>query len=118
MQNGLRLQKLANSAAIRQCFTEDIAVGEISHGYLNRDSGWADAGKATLLLTQKVIALGGKVISGKRCVKLVRKDGKTEGVECHDGTIVESSLVILATGPWSPSVFPELEYKDRSHATG
>lgn len=119
VRQGLRLKKLEDPSIIRQCFPPDAVVSlENSWGYLNYDGGWADAGQATSLLTKKVVSLGGKLILGKRATRLVRKDGITQGIECHDGTVIESALIIVAAGPWTPSIFPELKRKSISLATG
>ncbi|KIK69060.1 hypothetical protein GYMLUDRAFT_152711 [Collybiopsis luxurians FD-317 M1] len=118
LQQGLRLQRVEDAT---QCFPKGVNVsltGDSSQGYLNYDGGWADAGKATYLLTKKVIALGGKVILGKQVTELLRKGGITEGVKCHDGTVIYCSLVIVAAGPWTPSILPELEHSNKSLATG
>lgn len=126
IQQGLRLKKLEDSSSIRQeCFPPNVNVFSSSEsnevqGYLNYDGGWAEAGKAMTLLTRKVISLGAKLVLGKQATRLVRKDGVTHGVECHDGTVFESTLLILAAGPWTPSIFPELGHgnKDISVANG
>ncbi|KAJ3996585.1 FAD dependent oxidoreductase [Lentinula boryana] len=117
VQQGLRIEQLEQSSTIRASFPP-ISLSNDTRGYLNHDGGWVDAGKATLLLTKKVISLGGKLILGKRATRLIRKEGTTQAVGCDDGTIVEASLVVVAAGPWTPSIFPELDYNDNSLATG
>ncbi|KAJ4483807.1 FAD dependent oxidoreductase [Lentinula aciculospora] len=124
IQQGSRLKVYGHSPSessiIHESFSPNaiVSLSSDTAGYINYDGGWVDAGKATFLLTQKVKSLGAKLILGKRASRLMRKEGHTEAVECHDGTVIQASLLIIAAGPWSPSIFPELNYQHNSLATG
>ncbi|KAF5383448.1 hypothetical protein D9757_006120 [Collybiopsis confluens] len=109
---------MGSSKYANEAYMNDSRKAYALKRYINYDGGWADAGKATYLLTKKVISLGGKLILGKQATELVKKDGVTEGVKCHDGAVIACSLVILATGPWTPSILPELGHQEKSIATG
>lgn len=117
---GARIQDLANSTAIRAVFpsTCRIATFEEQAGYLNRDGGWANAGFGLSQLLKEVSSMGGKLLPGKGVTKLVRDAGRTTGVQCTDGTLFDADLVVLATGSWTPSTFPDLNLGPICLATG
>jgi sarcosine oxidase/L-pipecolate oxidase len=97
-------------------------------GYLNRDGGWVDAGKSLTLLLRKIEDLGGKIFPAKQVSHLIRhKESKDKashgarkiiGIQCSDGTLVHAELVIVATGSWTQSTFPELGLGKICIATG
>jgi len=89
-----------------------------SSGYLNFDGGWANAAQGIRLMTANVIAQGGDVIPGKSVVKLLRQNDRTSGVQFADGTTFDASLVVLATGSWTASSFPEIDFSGKCVATG
>ncbi|KAJ3762470.1 FAD dependent oxidoreductase [Lentinula raphanica] len=117
-QQGLRIKEFSQTSDIHENFPLLSLSNSETTAYLNYDGGWVDAGRATFLLTKKVVSLGAKLILGKRATRLIREDGNTEAVELDDGTIVEASLVVIAAGPWTPSILPELGYEYTSVATG
>jgi sarcosine oxidase/L-pipecolate oxidase len=89
--------------------------------YLNLDAGWVYAEGGTRRALENVRALGGTVTAGKEVKALVRENGdtgRTTGVRCTDGTVYSAALVILATGSWTPSVFPGLISRSQCLATG
>lgn len=108
---GATLTQVADTEAIRSAFPSKVptATFENISGYLNKEGGWADAGQGVAILIDKVISLGGKILPGKPVRRITRNnDGKTNGVECQDGTFYEAVTVIIATGSWTPSTFPDL----------
>lgn len=128
---GSRCKELRDGKSICACFPADVATASFEKcaGYLNLDGGWVDAGKALTILLKEVAALNGKVLPGKRVSRLLRHeqapaDGKDQGgsriigIECSDGTVLKAELVIIATGSWTPSTFPELGLERISLATG
>ncbi|EFI28135.1 hypothetical protein CC1G_14162 [Coprinopsis cinerea okayama7 len=86
-------------------------------GYFNRDGGWVNAGKGLAMIIEKVKKLGGNVVPGKEARNIIVDPGKCKKVVCADGTEYEADIVIIATGSWTPSTFPEL-FKDSCLATG
>lgn len=95
------------------------AVAAGAKGYLNLDGGWAAAAHGVSSAIRKVIAMGGTVVPGKVVRQLIRTpEGRTAGVECADGTRFDADLVILASGAWTASAFPELRLGDMLVATG
>ena len=130
MALGARITSLTTPTAIRDAFHLPTSIRtspfENVTGYLNHDGGWAVAADATSLMLQKVKAFeaqgAAKVFSGKKVVELVKREveGKvvTRGVKCADGSEYEADLVVLATGAWSASAFPELKLQEKFTATG
>ncbi|KAJ6495764.1 FAD dependent oxidoreductase [Mycena vitilis] len=118
---GQRVVALDNQT-LRQAFPSEINVGSFWNrtGYLNRDSGWANAAQGVSLLMEKVTALGGKIVGGKNVVELIQQTQslKTTGVRCSDGQVIEAELVVLATGSWTGSAFPDLPKQNIFQATG
>ena len=70
---------------------------------MNYDGGWANAAQGIRLMTANVIAQCGKVLPGKSVV----------GVHFTNGTMFDASLVILATGSWTASSFPDFNLVDK-----
>ncbi|GLB37751.1 putative FAD dependent oxidoreductase [Lyophyllum shimeji] len=107
---GANLKPLSGGDAIRAAFPPHVPTASFDEqsGYLNSDSGWANAGQGLALMISKVIALGAKVLTGKNVSDVVRDNGRTTGVRCQDGTVYDASLLVIATGSWTPSAFPEL----------
>ena len=66
----------------------------------------------------QVIALGANIHTNKCATELIRKDEKTIGVRCTDDSEYYADLVILSTGSWTPSSFPELNLQEQCLATG
>lgn len=120
LEMGLRIMPLDDRTAIQQVFPPEAHVGNFSHhtGYLNRDGGWANAGHGISLLITKITALNGKIIGGKNATELIRQGQKTIGLRCTDGTVFETDLVVLATGSWTGSSFPDLSMGNIFRATG
>lgn len=120
MEMGLRVVPLDGPTGIREVFPSEAHVGNFAHhiGYLNRDSGWANAGQGVSILMTKITALNGKIIKGKNAAELMQQGQKTTGVRCSDGTEFEADLVVLATGSWTGSAFPDVPIGKVFQATG
>ncbi|KAF7377841.1 DAO domain-containing protein [Mycena sanguinolenta] len=118
---GLRVVPLDSQATFHQVFMLQAHLGTFENrtGYLNRDSGWANAGQGVKCIMDQVAALNGKIILGKDVVELIQHGQKTTGVRCVDGTVFDAlELVVLATGSWTGSAFPDLPIGNIFQATG
>ncbi|KAF7346380.1 DAO domain-containing protein [Mycena sanguinolenta] len=118
---GLRVVPLDSQATFHQVFMPQAHLGTFENrtGYLNRDSGWANAGQGVKCIMDQVAALNGKIIPGKNVVELIQHGQKTTGVRCVDGTVFDAlELVVLATGSWTGSAFPDLPIGNIFQATG
>ncbi|KAI0079301.1 FAD dependent oxidoreductase [Panus rudis PR-1116 ss-1] len=118
--NGARIEPLNTEEAIRAVFPPNVKTGsfEGKSGYINRDGGWANASQGIKLMMDKVLALGGRIVPGKAVVDLMKRDGKTAGVRCADGSEIEADLVVIASGSWTASNFPGLDLGSKCLATG
>ncbi|KAJ7072639.1 FAD dependent oxidoreductase [Mycena amicta] len=119
---GLRVEPLDTLAALRGIFPSTVQVGDFGNrtGYLNRDGGWANAGQGISILIDTITQLKGKIIPGKSAVELICPGSnlKATGVRCGDGTVFEADLVVLATGSWTGSAFPQYSIGGLYRATG
>ncbi len=124
---GCVLVPLPDPKSIRSAFPSEVRIGSFEKdnltsqrrtGYLNRDGGWADAGQGVRILLSQVQKLGALICPGQSVAKINQSGGKTNGVTCTDGTIYEAELVIIATGSWTPSAFPDLNLHGKCLATG
>ena len=118
---GANVQLLESTEAVRAVFPEgtQTASFEGKFAYLNKDGGWAFAGKGLKLMLERIVQLGATVLPGKQVTGLVKDgSGHTSGVDCSDGSKYEADLVIVATGSWTPSAFPDLPLNESCLATG
>lgn len=122
---GVRVVNLEHEASWKSVFDSRVKLGAaFTRGYfayLNQDAGWVYAEGGTRRALENVRALGGTVTAGKEVKALVRENGdtgRTTGVRCTDGSVYSAALVVLATGSWTPSTFPELIPQSQYIATG
>ncbi|KAF8229018.1 FAD dependent oxidoreductase [Tricholoma matsutake] len=117
---GAALQKLPDGRAIRGIFPPEVRAAGFNKnaGYINFDGGWANATQGLAMMTSKVMSLKGKVVASKNVIKIIRHNGRMTGVECSDHTFYDASLLVVATGSWTHSAFPELKVGSRCLATG
>jgi sarcosine oxidase/L-pipecolate oxidase len=121
-----RVEFLGTGEAIRACFPPQIPMPSFdkSIGYLNQDGGWVNAAQGLSLLLKRVIALNGEVLPGKNVIKLCPREKISEygcptiEIQCSDSTVLSADLVIVATGSWTASAFPELAIGNICLATG
>lgn len=103
-------------------FPPGVQLGEAFsdvQAFLNHDGGWADSERGVAQAIEKARARGAKVIGGKQVEKLLKTaEGVTNGVRCSDEGVCEADLVLIATGSWTASSFPELRLGDKCRATG
>ncbi|KAG5715025.1 L-pipecolate oxidase [Termitomyces sp. T112] len=114
---GATLTQVADTV-IRSAFPSKVptAAFDSRSGYLNKEGGWADAGQGITIMIDTVVSLGCKVLPGKSVRRITRNTGgKTNGVECEDGTFYEAATVIIASGSWTPSTFPDVTF---GHTSG
>ncbi|RDB25467.1 L-pipecolate oxidase [Hypsizygus marmoreus] len=110
LAEGVQLKPLSNAEAIRGVFSSHVPIAgfDKNSGYLNVDGGWANAGQGLSMMISKVTSLGGKILPGKKVINIARDNGSVRHVQCDDGTVYDASLVVIATGSWTPSNFPGL----------
>ena len=109
--------------SLQELFPGEIPLGRrmaSACGFFNFDGGWAYAEGGVARATELVRAKGGKVLARKEVVRLLKSDNgkRTKGVRCKDGSVYEADMVVIATGSWTASAFPELRLGDKCLATG
>jgi len=122
---GVRVTNLEDEKKREGVFPIGVELGTAftrdCFAYLNHDGGWVHAEGGTQRALENVRTLGGTVISGKTVKGLVRENGetgRTTGVRCADDSVYSAKLVVLATGSWTPSAFPESIPQSQCLATG
>lgn len=97
----------------------DSQAGTGDLGYLNRRSGWADAGASMDWLYREILNVSAgrlRVISEAARRLIVTDDGeRISGCETESGELVLGDFTILATGAWTPSL---IDLRGIATATG
>jgi len=119
---GVRVLNLEDKEKRKGIFAGGIELGSAftrdCFAYLNQDGGWVYAEGGTRRALENVRVLGGTVVGGKAVNELVKENGRTVGVRCADSSVYSAELVVLATGSWTPSTFPESLPQSQCLATG
>jgi sarcosine oxidase/L-pipecolate oxidase len=94
-----RIQELPNSDAIRDALGTGGSSG--SWGYINRNSGWANAAASMAWFldrvkqTRRVNFVAGTVVS------LEHNETTVTGAKLNDGRVLSADLVVVAAGAWT-----------------
>lgn len=109
--------------SLHELFPGEIPLGRrmsSACGFLNFDGGWAFAEGGVARAIELVRIRGGKVLARKEVIQLLKSDNgkRTRGVRCKDGSEFEADIVVIATGSWTASAFPELRLGEKCLATG
>ncbi|KAL4079283.1 FAD dependent oxidoreductase [Scleroderma citrinum] len=135
ISEGSRVLALPDAESIRSVFPKSLqttiptqdycdSLGSFTSytGYISHDCGWTEATRAVKILIDTIVSRGVKIEGGKEVVMLLRSgpdgSGYTHGVKCRDGSMYFADRVIVATGSWTASNFPELELDKMCLATG
>ncbi|KAL7421967.1 hypothetical protein Q5752_003739 [Cryptotrichosporon argae] len=112
---GIDVSLLPTPAAIRARLPAGPRAGPLDgqQGYHNPVGGWAEAGRAVEVGLARVRALGGRVLSGKEVVRLLKDGKRVTGVATRDGNEFRADLVLVAAGAWTPALFasPEIQLR-------
>jgi sarcosine oxidase/L-pipecolate oxidase len=84
-------------------------------GYLNKLSGWADAGRAMTWMYEKVKATGRVNFIDGLVKELVTEGKRVVGARLSDDTVLNADLVFVAAGAWTGSL---IDLRGRVEATG
>ena len=113
---------LDSPEAIREAVKTGGSSG--SAGYINYESGWADASAAMGVFRQRVSDLAkasgrdlwkrGKAVELLYSEPVSSKPPRVEGVRLSSGEILSASLTILAAGAWTGSL---IDLRGRAEAT-
>ncbi|KAM0331641.1 hypothetical protein ACHAQA_003320 [Verticillium albo-atrum] len=98
-----RITELPSREAIAALVGMDAATTAPGDwGYLNANSGWADAGRSMAWLLEKVRATGRVNFVHGTAASLVRDGDRVTGAQLAEGgRILAAELVIVATGAWT-----------------
>ncbi|EJU03835.1 FAD dependent oxidoreductase [Dacryopinax primogenitus] len=96
-----------------------IPMFERDSAYLNRDGGWVEAERTMGVLRAQVEGLGALLLGGRTVTGLTKDDrGEMDAVLLSSGEDMHADLVVVATGAWTPSLFPHLGLQEKLLATG
>lgn len=101
--SNLEVKSLEGNQIIEAC---PAIQGKLSdtNGYLNPICGWADARESIQDVARKCASAGVSFITGPEgtVVSLLKDSGKIIALKTSTGSLLQSDLVILATGAWTP----------------
>ncbi|KAF2418496.1 DAO-domain-containing protein [Tothia fuscella] len=124
LENLKREQNLNEGAKITVCesnveLAASTGTGGASgtHGYINHNSGWADAESTMRYLRKKVQDLRRCAFLTVPVERLLFSDDQSRctGVQMEDGNFLTADLIIVAAGAWSPTL---VDLRGRVMATG
>ena len=78
-------------------------------GFLSPRGGWVEADKVVARLVEEARAAGVSVAAGTTVVGLIEDGRRTVGVATADGTPRRADFVVVAAGPWTPYLLPQLQ---------
>lgn len=108
-----RIQELPNSEHIREALGTGGTSG--SWGYINQNSGWADAGKSMAWLLKQVKNTGRVSFVSGTVASLEHNETTVTGAKLSDGRVLSADLVMVAAGAWTGSL---VDLEGQALATG
>ncbi|KAG8170254.1 hypothetical protein KVR01_000999 [Diaporthe batatas] len=114
-----KIQELPDPAAIAAAYGTG-GGGSGRWGYINRNSGWADAERCMDWLHAQARATGRVTFVNGTAASLIcstynRRTPEVRGVRLADGSELQAGLTVLAAGAWTPSL---VDLGGRAVATG
>ncbi|ODA79909.1 hypothetical protein RJ55_05506 [Drechmeria coniospora] len=107
------IQRLESREAVKELLTVDGHCGD--WGYLNKLSGWADAGKGMKWLYDRVMETNRVRFVDGQVMKLETVGDKVVGAQLSDGVVVRGDVVLVAAGAWTGEL---IDLRGRVEATG
>jgi sarcosine oxidase/L-pipecolate oxidase len=108
-----RIRELPNRDAIRDCLGTAGSSG--SWGYINNNSGWANAAASMAWLFNKAQETGRVSFVAGTVVSLVHDETAVTGAKLSDGRVLSAELVVVAAGAWTGSL---VDLAGQTMATG
>ncbi|KAM0202207.1 hypothetical protein ACHAPA_000129 [Fusarium lateritium] len=115
-QTGLpmdKIQRLESTEALQEFLGTNGYPGD--WGYLNGNSGWADAGEGMKWLYKQVNAMGRIEFVNGKVTELVAEGDRVVGAKLGDSKVLKADVVMVAAGAWSGSL---VDLRGRTEATG
>jgi sarcosine oxidase/L-pipecolate oxidase len=94
-----RVRELPNPDAIREALGTGGSSG--SWGYINNNSGWANAGTSMAWFFDQVKQTGRVNFVPGTVVSLERVEDTITGAKLSDGRVLSADLVVVAAGAWT-----------------
>jgi glycine/D-amino acid oxidase-like deaminating enzyme len=101
---GHQLQRLTPSDIVRRF----PAWAGYVDGYFNPRAGWAQSGDVVARLARRAAAAGVRCHEGRACERLLDRGSRVSGIRLSDGLELDSDLVLVAAGAWTPTLLPHL----------
>jgi glycine/D-amino acid oxidase-like deaminating enzyme len=84
-------------------------------GYFSQHAGWAASGRVVEVLAQKAQRVGVQLFAGQTADQLLTEGDRVIGVQTRSGERFYAETVIVAMGPWTWTLVPELKGLMKSH---
>lgn len=104
---GVPLERLAG-AAIRARFPA-WRTDDYPEAYHNPQAGWAEADRVLEVLLREAEEAGVRIRPHTPMVGLIEGDSGVTGIAVANGEHLASDVVLVAAGPWTPQLLPDLE---------
>ena len=78
-------------------------------GFLSPMGGWVEADNVVARLIEEARAAGVSVAAGTKVVGLIENGSRVGGVVAADGGQHMADYVVVAAGPWTPTLLPDLQ---------
>ena len=104
---GIQVQRL-DAEAVRARFPA-WRTDDYPEAYHNPRAGWAEADRVLHTLLREAGSAGVRIRPNAPMVGLMEDDRGVSGILSDDGERLESDVVLIAAGPWTPSLLPDLD---------
>ena len=84
------------------------STGLHQDGYYNPRAGWAESGAVVSALLRGAVDAGVELREGCKVTGLVERSGRVCGATQASGDPITADAVVVAAGPWTPGLVPEL----------
>lgn len=85
------------------------STGEYVDGFYHARGGYAESGRVVGKLAEKASAVGVTVCPGQTAEELLTRGNRVQGVRTRQGETFSADHTVLAAGPWTPWLLPELQ---------
>ncbi|KAF4972835.1 hypothetical protein FZEAL_9516 [Fusarium zealandicum] len=109
------IKTLESTKALREHLGIESDCHPGDWGYLNGNSGWADAGKGMEWLYKKAKATGRIQFVDAKVTELATEGDRVIGAKLSDSRLLKADVVFLAAGAWSGSL---VDLRGRTEASG
>lgn len=105
-RRGARVERMDEAEITRRY--PAFRAGAYVDGYLSHDAGWAHPSRTMRWLLGEARAAGVEILEGVAASSLLERSGRVHGVRTEAHGDQEGDLVLVATGPWTLPLLPEL----------